>query len=242
MDKTFIVTIDGPCAAGKTSTATLVAKKLNAQYPNTMYLDTGAIYRALAYALLANNQNIDDEENITAHARQIFNSDISIQQNNGRMQLWFKRENITEKIRTNVISDIASRVSVYPGIREIVNEQIHKLANGHNIVAEGRDTGTHLFPNADVKIYLTAKEKTRADRRMAQTPDQFEDLDEALRDITTRDERDMSRTTAPLPRRNEVSKYKLIPVDNTQMGYYETVLTILNIVDTIFKMIRNNLL
>lgn len=216
----FIVTIDGPCGAGKTATAKALAKQLNA-----MYLDTGALYRSLGYAFTQKNQNFDDMfpcERID-QAKQILQSEIRITHNNGQMRIHWNNEEITDKIRSQAASDAASKISVYQEIRDLINETARKLAASQNIIAEGRDTGTYLFPNADCKFYLTAQIKHRTQRRMLHTPDEFQNEQAAMKAIAERDTRDMTRTAAPLPDVKTAKEKGLIIIDNSHMTLQQTV-------------------
>lgn len=217
----FIVTIDGPCGAGKTTTAKALAKKLGA-----MYLDTGGLYRALAYAFI---QDAFEPENATPEtvaetARYMYDKRISVTYDDtGSMQFSLDENDITGLIRTEQISDMASRISTRPEIRAVIDDAARNLAKNTSIIAEGRDTGTCLFPDATARYYLNANLANRAKRRQLQTPEQFKSVLDAADTIESRDTRDMERTTAPLPKPNVAAALGLTVIENDGMTLDETI-------------------
>ena len=201
--KDFIITIDGPCGAGKTTIAKALAKKFDA-----IYLDTGGIYRMLAYAidngidLDDTNARYDKDKNLCLSAR-------------GRA--------LGDEIRTQHISDLSSKISTEKDIRDRVTAICRKIVKGHAIIAEGRDTGTVLFPDADAKFYLTAKTSSRAARRLDQSPGQYDTVEDSVKAIVDRDRRDMSRELAPLPSIQEAERQHMTIVDSTEMSLQDTI-------------------
>ena len=157
MEKYFNLAIDGPSGAGKSTIAKLVAKELN-----FIYIDTGAMYRAIALFFLKKNINVDNEEEINKYIDDI-NVEFRIIDNN--IRLFLNDEDITDNIRTPEVSDGASRVSVHAKVRERMVKMQQEMAQKNNVVMDGRDIGTVVLPNADLKIYLTASVKERAQRR-----------------------------------------------------------------------------
>lgn len=186
----FIVTIDGPAGSGKTTIAKILAKKLN-----IAYLDTGAMYRGIALFFLDENE-IDDKklksilDNISYEL--IFDGE--------EYQLALNNKILGNEIRTEKIGFLASTISKIPIVREYLTRFQREIAKKHSIVAEGRDMGTVVFPNAQYKFYLTADPKVRAKRRWLQLKEMGvqADLNDILKDIKKRDEQDTTREIAPL--------------------------------------------
>ena len=189
---TFAVAIDGPAGAGKSTIAKRVAKKLNA-----IYVDTGAMYRAMALFLIRNSVDGSDEE---AVSKMIEQAEVSIRFENGEQLVMLNGENVNGFIRTEEVGNMASACSVYPKVRMKLLDLQRDLARKNNVVMDGRDIGTHVLPDANPKIFLTASAKVRAKRRYdelvakGETPDLFR----IEKDIIERDQRDMYREIAPL--------------------------------------------
>ena len=186
------IAIDGPAGAGKSTIARRLAKELG-----YIYVDTGAMYRAMAYYFLTNNISSDDE---AAIAKACDNVNVSIAYKNNEQQVLLNGENISDKIRNEEVGNMASATSVYPVVRTKLVELQRQLAQKENVIMDGRDIGTVVLPNANVKIYLTASSKVRAQRRFDELTEKGISckFDEIEKDIIDRDYRDMHRETSPL--------------------------------------------
>ncbi len=188
----MIITIDGPVAAGKTSTARQLASLL----PITL-LDTGAIYRSVALQGLRTNLDWFDETAMTRVASEI---DIRFAFSNSINRVWIGGEEVTEAIRSPQVSNGASIVSAHPAVRLALLDLQRRHAMHSDVIAEGRDTGTVVFPDADCKFFLTASPQLRARRRyeeLRSTGLKIE-LDAVVSELEERDHRDSSRAVAPL--------------------------------------------
>ena len=186
------IAIDGPAGAVKSTIAKKLAKELG-----YVYVDTGAMYRAMAYYFLTNNISSDDE---AAIAKACDNVNVSIAYKNNEQQVLLNGENISDKIRNEEVGNMASATSVYPVVRTKLVELQRQLAQKENVIMDGRDIGTVVLPNANVKIYLTASSKVRAQRRFDELTEKGISckFDEIEKDIIDRDYRDMHRETSPL--------------------------------------------
>ncbi len=213
------VAIDGPAGAGKSTIARQLAKKFG-----YVYVDTGAMYRAMAYYFLNHGIKAEDENKI-AEACQ--NVDVTIAYEGGEQQVILNGENITGSIRTEEVGNMASATSVYPVVRTKLVELQRKLAESTNVIMDGRDIGTCVLPNAQVKIYLTASSGTRAKRRYEELTAKGVscDLAEIEKDIIDRDYRDMHRETSPLKQAEDA-----VLVDSSKMNIEEVVEAIAAIV------------
>ena len=193
----MIITIDGPAGVGKSTVAKLLAQKLKYSY-----FDTGAMYRAVTYAFLKNEIDIDDEISVINFLENSFNYEIK--EENGLKFYFVNNEDVTEIIRSNYVTDQVSLVSAKPFVRKMLVPMQRKFANDKDMVCEGRDMGTVVFPNAEIKIYLTAKISVRAQRRFKEYiekhPQDIATLDknQILQDIQRRDEKDSTRKISPL--------------------------------------------
>ena len=205
----YNVAIDGPAGAGKSTIAKLVAKE-----KGYIYVDTGAMYRALAIHFLQKGISPENTGDIIEACR---DADISIRYENGVQQVYLNGENVTGMLRTEEVGNMASKTSAVPEVREKLLELQRTLAKENDVIMDGRDIGTNILPDADVKIYLTASVETRAKRRYDELKEKGEDcdLDQIARDIKERDERDMNRETAPLKQADDAilvdSSYMTIP-------------------------------
>lgn len=190
MTKPVVVAIDGPAGAGKSTIAKRVASRLG-----YLYVDSGAMYRAVALWAIRNGTELDDWHRLEQLARA---ADIRLEERSDRIIL--NGEDVSEAIREEAISDAASRVSAIPGVRRALVEKQKEYAITRNIVMEGRDIGTVVFPDARVKIFLDAAPNIRALRRHEQLLSKGLDCDSSKveQEMLSRDERDRTRPEAPL--------------------------------------------
>ena len=186
------VAIDGPAGAGKSTIAKRIARRLG-----YIYVDTGAMYRAMAYYLIQNQVDAADQEAIAAACQ---HADISICYQDGEQVVLLNGENVNAYLRTEAVGNMASVSSVVPEVRKKLVELQQKLARETDVVMDGRDIGTVVLPDADVKVYLTASVETRAKRRFLELQEKGEpaDLAKIAADIEDRDYRDMHRDISPL--------------------------------------------
>lgn len=214
------IAIDGPAGAGKSTIAKAVAAR-----KNYIYVDTGAMYRAMALFILRKGIDPDDAEGISDTCG---DADISIEYRDGAQVVLLGGENVNDKIRTPKVSDMASRTSVNGDVRRKLVELQQKLAREQNVVMDGRDIGTVVLPDAQVKIYLTASVDVRADRRYKELIEKGEeaDLDEIRDQIRERDERDMNRDISPLRQADDA-----VLVDTSDLTIDEVADKILAIID-----------
>jgi CMP/dCMP kinase len=188
----LIIAIDGPSAAGKSTLAKRLAKGLG-----FMYLDTGAMYRALALKVLRERIDISNHERL---AELVGRTEIDLFGKSGSLQVLLDGEDVSGVIRTPEVSQMASRASALKPVRQWMLKLQRALGQRGSVVAEGRDIGTVVFPNAEVKIYLDASVQERARRRVEELRNAGRQvsLDETLREMTERDKRDSERDLAPL--------------------------------------------
>lgn len=193
MKEHFSIAIDGPSGAGKSSLAKAVAKKLS-----ILHVDTGAIYRTIGYAAFARGLNAKDESQIAPLLKTI-HIDMAFDEA-GRQKMLLDGRDVSREIRLPEISMYASNVSALPCVRAYLLEMQRGIARKRSVIMDGRDIGTVVLPDADLKIYLTASAEERARRRCLElsergTPEPYEAV---LREINERDEQDMHRAIAPL--------------------------------------------
>ena len=211
----FNIAIDGPAGAGKSTIAKTLAKELG-----FVYVDTGAMYRAMAYYFLQQGIERDDEAGITAA---VDGADVTIRYEDGAQQVLLNGENITGSLRTEQVGNMASATSIYPAVRTKLVALQQKLAKTTDVIMDGRDIGTCVLPDAQVKIYLTASVETRAARRYKELIEKGEsaDLEKIAADIEERDYRDMHREMSPLCQADDA-----ILVDSSEMSIDEVVAAI----------------
>ena len=213
------IAIDGPAGAGKSTIAKRVAKELA-----FIYVDTGAMYRAMALYLSRKGISADDTEAITGACG---GADISIEYKNGEQIVLLCGENVNPFLRTEEVSGMASKSSAVPAVRARLLQLQQELAATQNVVMDGRDIGTVVLPKAQVKIYLTASVGVRAKRRFLELREKGENpvFEEIAREIKERDHRDMTREIAPLRQADDA-----VLVDTSEMTIDEVTDHILTIV------------
>ena len=222
MKKYFNLAIDGPAGAGKSTIAKEVAKRLN-----FIYVDTGAMYRAVGLYYINKKIDVTNEEEVN---KEIDNINVEVKILDDGIKLFLNGEDVTDKIRTPEVSDSASKVSVHKLVRERMVAMQQEIAKKNNIVMDGRDIGTVVLPNADLKIYLTASVEERANRRYKEYIDKGEeaDLEQIKKDIEERDYRDMHRDISPLREAEDA-----VHLDSTGMAIEEEISYIMDFVDSI---------
>ncbi|MBT5077517.1 MAG: (d)CMP kinase [Candidatus Marinimicrobia bacterium] len=218
----MIIAIDGPAGSGKSTTAKKVAAQLN-----LMHLDTGAMYRAVALYIL--DQDIA-ESHLNNHNQmtQILDG-IEIKISNETNNVFLNGKDVSIQIRENRVSDFVSEVSAISLVRERMVHLQREIAMGNNVVLEGRDIGTRVFPNADVKVYLNADVNERGQRRFKELVKQGEEitLDAVIRDIESRDLKDSSREHSPLEKAKDA-----IEIDTTKLSIDAQVNEIVSLIET----------
>lgn len=214
----FNIAIDGPAGAGKSTIAKQVAKEMGC-----VYVDTGAMYRGLAVHFLKNNIKPEETDKIIDACK---DAKIGIGYEDGMQQIYLNGENITGMLREEAVGDMASRSSRLPQVRARLLELQRSLAREKDVVMDGRDIGTNILPDADVKIYLTASVETRAKRRYDELVQKgiLCDMEQIADDIKERDHRDMTRETAPLRQAEDA-----VLIDSSHMSIEEVTQAILNL-------------
>lgn len=214
------IAIDGPAAAGKSTVAKQLARKLS-----FIYVDTGAMYRAITLKALRHHISVDDEE---ALSQLLKTTEIQLQYENHEQHVYLDGENVTDQIRSNEVSNAVSHIAKYPAIREEMVEIQRKLAENKNVIMDGRDIGTNVIPDAEIKIFLLASVKERAKRRYDENKAKGipSDLQQLENEIAERDERDMNREFAPLTRAEDA-----IVIDTTSLTIEEVTNKILALVN-----------
>ena len=211
----YNVAIDGPAGAGKSTIAKLVAKE-----KGYIYVDTGAMYSALAIHFLEKKVSAEETDQVVAACK---DAEVTIVYEEGVQQVYLNGKNVTGQLRTEEVGNMASKTSAIPEVRAKLLELQRGLARSSDVIMDGRDIGTNILPDADVKIYLTASVETRAKRRFDELTERGElcNLEEIKKDIRERDTRDMNREIAPLKQAEDA-----ILVDSSNMGISEVVDTI----------------
>ena len=207
----LIVAIDGPVGSGKSTVARRVAELLG-----YAYLDSGAMYRAVAWKALRENTPFDCEEKLEALAGA---TSIDLVSTDGSYRVLVDGTDVTEQIRTAAVAQAASKVAVVAGVRTVLVSEQRRAAQRGGVVMEGRDIGTVVFPDAGLKIFLDAAVEVRAERRRLEHAHKGERLEfsEVLEEVRQRDRRDRERAVSPLVRARDA-----VLVDNTAMGAEET--------------------
>ena len=209
------IAIDGPAGAGKSSIAKAAAAQLG-----FIYVDTGALYRSAALYALSNGL---DEQSLIDSVGKV---DIKLEYKDGVQHVILNGEDVSQKIRTPEVSMNASRFSAIPEVRAFLFDLQQRIAKENNIIMDGRDIGTVVLPNADLKVFLTASAEERANRRFKEMTDTNVTYEQVLEDIKQRDYNDMNRKTAPLKQAEDA-----VLLDTTEM-------TMEQVIDKLTSMIK----
>lgn len=222
MKKHIQIAIDGPGGAGKSTVSKAIAARLG-----IVYVDTGALYRTVGYYVRSQNTDPKDRDAVAALLPYI---NIEVKYENGTQTVFLNGENLGDKIRTPEMSMYASAVSAIPAVRAFLLDTQKDIAAKNSVIMDGRDIGTVILPDADLKIYLTASAECRAKRRYDElvAKGQSVTLEDVLREMNERDKNDSSRETAPA-----VAAKDAILFDNTGMDFEQTVAKILSMVENI---------
>lgn len=222
--KNRVIAIDGPGGSGKSTTARLLAAKLG-----YAYLDTGAMYRALTYFAVVKGIAPSDGPKLSALAKIV---DIEFKTQADVNHVFINGEEVTDEIRTPAVTALVSEVSAHKGVREAMVAKQKELGKKGSIVAEGRDTTTAVFPDADVKVYLDASVKQRAQRRLIDLAKMgiSTTLEEQIADLERRDAHDSGRKHSPLTRARDA-----VVIDTTALTIEEQVERIISVLKTILK-------
>ncbi|HEY6189002.1 MAG TPA: (d)CMP kinase [Pyrinomonadaceae bacterium] len=192
MTRPMIIAIDGPSGAGKSTLGRMIARELN-----MLYLDTGAMYRAVALAVIESGVSAADKDEV---ARVAQSAEINLAGDPDSLRVTLDGHDISDKIRTEEVSHAASVISAIGGVRRALVERQRQMGRRGSVVLDGRDIGTVVFPDADIKFFLTAAPEERASRRYEE--DRLRErnvtFEETLADINTRDQRDSTRADSPL--------------------------------------------
>lgn len=213
----YNIAVDGPAGAGKSTIAKLVAKKMG-----IVYVDTGAMYRAMALYMLRGNVDPSDEEKIIEKCKE---ADVTLGHEDGQQVVYLNGENVNGLIRREEVGNMASAISVIGEVRKNLVAKQQKLAAVTDCIMDGRDIGTCVLPGADLKIYLTASSEVRAKRRYDELTAKGQecDLEKIRRDIEERDYRDMHRDVSPLKQAEDA-----VLVDSSHMTIDEVAEKILS--------------
>jgi cytidylate kinase len=202
----LIIAIDGPVGSGKSTVARRLAEMLG-----YIYVDTGAMYRALALKAQRNGVPLDADDDL---ARMADETRIDLRNEGGAQKIYLDGVDVTAAIRSPEVSQAASKIAVISGVRRVLVAEQRRVGQLGGVVMEGRDIGTIVFPDADLKIYLTASAEVRAERRWREHQSKGDaiDLERTLAEIRDRDRRDLDRESSPLKRADDA-----VLVDSTAM-------------------------
>ena len=216
----FIVAVDGPAGSGKGSITKMVAERLN-----LTAIDTGAMYRCVALVMLEQDVKIEETEKI---AELLKNIKIEFVEDENGKKVFLNGKDVTLTIRTKEVTEYVSPISVLGIVREHMVKMQREMAKSIDVIMEGRDIGTTVFPNADVKIYLDATQEERAQRRLKQNKENGIDIpfEEILKNVIDRDYRDSHRELSPLTQASDA-----IYVDSTKMTIEEVVEAVIKVIN-----------
>lgn len=229
----MIITIDGKVATGKST----IAKHLAASI-GYIYFDTGAMYRAFALGVLRGQVNCDNPDELKNFIK---NFDFDIKIKRGERRYYIGNDDITDRIRQEEVTSAVSKIAANPAVRAHLVHYQRDLAKGVNAVFEGRDMGTVVFPDAQIKIFLTGRDEVRARRRYDELMNKFPDqckgltLERVLQEITERDAYDSSRETSPLKKADDA-----LELDTSDLSIDEIVFKILEFKDTLKTRLPKN--
>ncbi|ACE84651.1 (d)CMP kinase [Cellvibrio japonicus] len=214
-----VIAIDGPSGSGKGTLSQMLASRLGYHL-----LDSGALYRLVALAALNKKQELDDESGLARIAAAL---DVRFETDGQSTRIFLDGNHVSDAIRTEDVGMAASKVAAYPAVRDALLARQRGFAQIPGLVADGRDMGTTVFPDAEHKIFLTASAEARADRRCKQLSAKgiFVNRDEVIRDIQARDERDINRSVSPLK-----PAIDAVVIDSTRMTIDEVFAAMLDIV------------
>ncbi|MDM5238366.1 (d)CMP kinase [Bacillus cereus] len=223
MDKRISIAIDGPAAAGKSTVAKVVAKKLS-----YVYIDTGAMYRTLTYAALEQRVDLENEEKLMEVLK---NVNIEFQQGENTQLVFLNGQDVSEVIRTPEVTNRVSIVAKHRLVREEMVRRQQELAKKGGVVMDGRDIGTHVMPDAEVKIFMLASVEERAERRHLENINKGFDsnLEQLKEEIAQRDKLDSEREVSPLKKADDA-----LELDTTSLSIEEVVQKIMGIVSGVF--------
>jgi cytidylate kinase len=224
----IIIAIDGPAGAGKSTIARLVARKLS-----LLYIDSGAMYRAVAWKALSEKADFSDEAAIAELARKM---KIELEADGEETRVIADGEDITRLIRTPQVTDASSKIATIGTVRDVLVRQQQEMGRTRGVVMEGRDIGTVVFPDTPYKFYLDASSRERARRRKVdlESADHKVELEELEREVIARDRRDMTRTIGPLRKVEDA-----LVIDTTDMNIYKVVEAMLDRIEAIRKEAMN---
>ncbi|MCX8076291.1 MAG: (d)CMP kinase [Aquificaceae bacterium] len=210
------IAIDGPAGCGKSTVAKEVSKRLNIPY-----LNTGLVYRATAYVCVKEGIEPDD-------ALRVFEKPFEVKLDVAKTEVFYRGEEITDRLSSEDVGNVASQIATVPAFRERINQYFRALVGDGSVVAEGRDAGTHIFPDAEIKVFLTASEEERARRRYEQLKVQGMEVDfeSVLKAIVERDQRDRDRPLYPFRPAEDA-----VLIDTTGVSVEEVVERVLKLVE-----------
>lgn len=211
-DRNITIAIDGPAAAGKSTVAKMISEQLG-----FVYIDTGAMYRALTLKALQTETSITDE---AALINLLSNTDIKLSQQTSGQVILLDKVDVTKEVRTEAVTNAVSHIATHQLVRVEMVKRQQLLANDVSVIMDGRDIGTHVLPNADVKIFLIASVHERAERRHKENIENGfnSDFDQLAKEIEERDYRDSTRETSPL-----VQAEDAIAIDTTSLSIEEVI-------------------